>query len=197
MRTTTLILATTAALAVITGSGCSTNATNTTGAIGTTVAGAEATTAGADDPKQEATDQALALVTRYYQTLSRIDSDVSVPAAALDEVAGGPALTISTADVTVRRSQGVTITGEITVVDTEATEVRIDSAPATVVVRACIDTSSRDAKLPDGSSALSPGSLPRSSQTLKVENVNWPESNGWRVTGNSALEQRRQEPCDA
>ncbi|MBF6333618.1 hypothetical protein [Nocardia transvalensis] len=178
MRTPIVTLATTlTATALIAGCGGGTNhTTDLTGGDKST-----ATTTDATDPKNTAADQTIAVVERYFQTLSRLDADYTVPVDAADDVASGAALNTVKADVTVRRSKGITITGDIKVVGTKVTDVRLTPPPATVQVRACVDTSSRDAKYPDGSSANAANRVPRQITQLTVENPAWPDPKGWRV----------------
>lgn len=176
--------------------GCSRDSSNTTVDLGSQQATAAASTTAAD-PKKEASDQAIALATRYYQTVSRLDSDYSVPVNSAAEVMSNPVLDLTKADVTLRRSQGITITGEIRVTQSKVVETQTGGQPARAKVRVCVDTSSLDAKFPNGSSAMAPGRVTSSASTLTMENPKWPDSSGWRVVGDQALQERKQEPCDA
>lgn len=175
--------------------GCSNSNTNSTGDLRST-SGTSSAAAATTEPKQKASEQSLAMVDRYFQTLSKLDADPATPIAAVEEVATGDALTYTKADVTVRRSQGVAITGSLTVSKAKVTDIRLEPASATSVVRVCVDSSTRDAKNPDGSSAIGADRLTKSATTLTLQNVQWPDGSGWRVVGDSALQQRKQEPCD-
>ncbi|GAB4590060.1 hypothetical protein [Nocardia sp. IFM 10818] len=187
--TLTLAVTTTAVLAAGCSSGASTN-TSDSGASGSTAAATTTT-----DPTTDAREQTLAAVQRYFQTLSRLDADPTMPLPAADQVAAGDTLTIVQADVTKRRAEGVTITGEIRVVDSKVTEVRLTPAPATTVAKVCLDTTSRAAHLPDGTPAGGGGSA-RAGTTLTLTNPTWPDASGWRVVGDTYKQQRQAEVCD-
>ncbi|MFH5208100.1 hypothetical protein [Antrihabitans spumae] len=150
----------------------------------------------ADNPEAAATEQALAAVTRYFQVLSRLDADATTSIADADAVAAGAVLETLKADVTVRRSKGLVITGDVTVLSAKAGDPHIPPpTPAKVEVRACVDTSTRDARFPDGTSAIDSNRLKQQLAILTVENQSWPDSAGWRVTVDAG--NRGQERCDA
>ncbi|MEV6774387.1 hypothetical protein AB0N05_37700 [Nocardia sp. NPDC051030] len=192
MRTPLKLAIALAATVMITG--CGSETTNNTAVIGGESSSSAKTSSNNANPQQAASEQAIALVNRYFQTISRLDADPTVTINAVDDVAAGQALTTAKADVTTRRSQGIVITGEIKVVDAKAAEVRLDAKPASVQVHACLDISTRDAKFPDGSSANAANRNPRVSSQLTVENPSWPDSRGWRVVADTG--KRGGEACE-
>lgn len=173
---------------------CSNDEPNTPNITTAPLSGPDSTVS--NDPKTAATEQALAAVTRYYQVLSRLDADVTTSIADADAVASGAVLETLKADVTVRRSKGLTITGDVTVLSAKAGDPQLPPpTPAKVEVRACVDTSTRDAKFPDGTSAIDQNRIKQQLAILTVENPAWPDPAGWRVAVDAG--NRGQERCDA
>lgn len=173
---------------------CSADEPKTSNITTAPLSGPETTVA--DNPETAAREQALAAVTRYFQVLSRLDADASTSINDADAVASGAVLETLKADVTVRRSKGLAITGDVTVLNASAGDPQLPPpTPAKVEVRACVDTSTRDAKFPDGTSAIDQNRIKQQLAILTVENLSWPDPAGWRVTVDAG--NRGQERCDA
>lgn len=194
MRTPATVTIAFAAAAAAVLAGCSSGTTTNNTSFGRAGNAAASTTS---DPTSTATQQVTDAVSHYYQVVSQLDTDVTVPVTAAEQVAGGPVLNSTKGDIIEYRSQGITITGATTVSSAKVSDLKLDAHPATSTVRVCVDTSTLDAKYPDGRSAMSASRITKSATTLTLENAAWPSATGWRVSGDSALQQRKQEPCDA
>lgn len=148
--------------------------------------------AGVDkSPEQQATDSATAKIAEFYATLGAVEADPAKPLEELDRVAGGPVLKLRD-DMALRRSQGITSTGAITVVNTSVTDLSApkdeDGNPipspdgAWVTTSTCTDVSGWNTYRPDGTSTIDPNRSQFELSRITVRNASWPDSSGWRVT---------------
>lgn len=143
-------------------------------------------------PEQQATDSAIAKINDFYASLGAVEADPAKPVEELDRVAGGPVLPKAIADISLRRSQGITSTGAITVVNSTVTDLSApkdeDGNPipspdgAWVKTVTCTDISGWNTAFPDGTSASLPDRGQFQTSQLTVRNADWPDSSGWRIT---------------
>lgn len=156
----------------------------------------------AKTPDEQARAEALAKVNDFYAVVGKLDSDPALPIEQLGSVAGGPVFDGWNGDITLRRSMGVKGNGAVTIVSAEVTDtgVPVDAEgkalpePAWMHVRACTDISTVTWTHPDGSPAYDVDRPQYVLAQLTVRNGDWPDSNGWRVTSDSAS---KYAPCDA
>ena len=147
-------------------------------------------TATAKTPDEQARAQALAKVNDYYALLGSVEADPAASTDAISTVAADPVLSGQVGNITLRRSQGITSTGAITVVNSSVSdlEVPVDengkprTEPAWVHVQACTDISGWENQYQDGTSAMKPDRGQFESTAITVRNPEWPDANGWRVT---------------
>lgn len=155
----------------------------------------------AKTPDEQARSQAIAKVNEFYAALGSIEADPTASVDAISGVAGDPVLNDRVGDIMLRRSQGITSTGAISVIKSSVTDL---SAPvddqgkpraeaAWVHVQACTDISGWNAVFPDGSSAMKPDRGQFESTNITVRNPAWPDSNGWRVTSQTV---EKVQSCD-
>lgn len=146
---------------------------------------------GSDKPAEEqAGDAAIAKVADFYAVRGEVDADPAVPVEKLSQVAGDPVLGKYTADAMLRRSEGVTSTGQITVVSSKVTDLDAPSdesgepidGPAWVHVEACTDITTWNAVRADGTSAMDSNRGTYELARFTVRNADWPDASGWRVT---------------
>lgn len=149
--------------------------------------------AGVDkSPEQQATDSATAKIAEFYAARGAVEADAAKPIQELDRVAGGPVLPKVSDDISLRRSQGITSIGSITVVNSTVTDL---SAPkdaegnpipspdgAWVKAETCTDISGWITTFPDGTPATLPDRGQFETAQITVRNAAWPDSSGWRVT---------------
>lgn len=143
-------------------------------------------------PEQQATDSAIAKIDDFYASLGAVEADPAKPVEELDRVAGGPVLPKAIADISLRRSQGITSTGAITVVNSTVTDLSApkdeDGNPipspdgAWVKTVTCTDISGWNTVFPDGTSTMDPNRGQFETAQITVRNAAWPDSSGWRVT---------------
>ena len=141
-------------------------------------------------PEQQATEAAIAKTSEFYAARGQIEADPTAPVEGLNRVAGNPVLDKYAADITLRRSQGITSTGQIQVLNAAVTDLDAPkdadgnptANPAWVHVEACTDISGWLNTYPDGRSAMDPDRGQFGVVKLTVRNPNWPDSDGWRVT---------------
>lgn len=152
--------------------------------------------AGVDkSPEQQATDSATAKIAEFYATLGAIEADPAKPVEELDRTAGGPVAEGYKASMSLRRSQGITSTGAIVVVNSTVTDLSApkdaDGNPipspdgAWVKTVTCTDISGWITKFPDGTPATLPDRGQFETAQITVRNAAWPDSSGWRVTSQS------------
>lgn len=142
------------------------------------------------DPVESAHQAAIATAKDFYAIQGQVDADPGLPVEKLATVAGDPVLNKYIGDINLRRSKGVTSTGQITVVNSHVTDSGIPlddkgnpiEAPAWVHVEVCTDISTWNSFYPDGSSAMDPNRGKYERDRLTVRNAEWPDANGWRVT---------------
>lgn len=148
-------------------------------------------------PEQVAGEAALAKITEYYDTWSRLTTDPAGNPDALAAVAAGTYLDAQKREIAVRRAENLTAAGQLRLLAT-----RIDNhdipkdesgAPmpgiATVELTVCLDRSSytetRD-------HAPVPGPATTVSRPV-LKNPAWPNPAGWRVTSDYTVPDT---PCD-
>lgn len=189
-RTTLATLTATTLLAGVLAS-CSDNTDNPTVSLTSTnenaFPGPQDTRKSADD---QAKDAAIAKANEFYAVQGELDSTPAVPIEKLGQVADGPVLAGYTADITLRRSQGVVSTGAVKIVSAKVTDFGVPkddkgnpaSGPAWVHVVTCNDISGWDSKHADGASAVDPNRGHYVSAKITVRDADWPSPNGWKVT---------------
>lgn len=141
-------------------------------------------------PEQQASEAAIAKVNEFYAVRGALDADPAQPVERLTTVAGDPVLGKYTGDITLRRSQGVASTGQISVVNSKVTDLDAPkdaegspiAGPAWVHVEACTDITTWNSVHADGSSAMDPNRGTYERVKFTVRNAEWPDANGWRVT---------------
>ncbi|MFC9358712.1 hypothetical protein ACFTZB_19350 [Rhodococcus sp. NPDC057014] len=141
-------------------------------------------------PDELAREQALAKVNDFYAVLGSVEADPGASTDTINAVAADPVLAGRVGDITLRRSQGITSSGAITVVASSVSDlsVPVDNdgesrpEPAWVHVRACTDISGWTTSYPDGTSAMKPDRGRFEATAITVRNPAWPDANGWRVT---------------
>ncbi|WP_377454623.1 hypothetical protein [Rhodococcoides fascians] len=143
-------------------------------------------------PEQQATDSATAKIAEFYASLGAVEADPAKPVQELDRVAGGPVLPKVSDDISLRRSQGITSTGAITVVNSTVTDLSApkdaDGNPipspdgAFVKTVTCTDISGWLTTFSDGSSTMDPNRGQFENAQITIRNAAWPDSSGWRVT---------------
>lgn len=149
--------------------------------------------AGVDkSPEQQATDSAVAKVAEFYAAQGAIEANPATPVEELDRVAGNPVSDGYKASISLRRSQGITSTGAITVVNSTVTDLSApkdaDGNPiqspdgAWVKTVTCTDISGWITTFPDGTAATLPDRGQFETAQITVRNAAWPDSSGWRVT---------------
>ncbi|MGB7236433.1 MAG: hypothetical protein WBD41_10665 [Rhodococcus sp. (in: high G+C Gram-positive bacteria)] len=148
-------------------------------------------------PEQQATDSAIAKIDEFYASRGAVEADPAKAVQELDRVAGGPVLPKVSDDISLRRSQGITSTGAIVVVNSSVTDLSApkdaDGNPipspdgAWVKTETCTDISGWITKFPDGSPATLPDRGQFETAQITVRNAVWPDSAGWRVTSLNTL----------
>ena len=140
------------------------------------------------DPTQEATEQAQALVTAYFQTIDALYADPTRPIDDVYGVAVAPEATNEAAAIQSFRGQGYTQTGSSTVESTSVGAVDLTNDPAaaapvlpSVALTVCVDVSQVDAVDAGGISVVSPDRPGYLIAELTVVNVDYPSADSWRV----------------
>lgn len=90
----------------------------------------------AKTPDEQARSQAIAKVNEFYAALGSIEADPTASVDAISGVAGDPVLNDRVGDIMLRRSQGITSTGAISVIKSSVTDL---SAPVDDQGRYCQD----------------------------------------------------------
>lgn len=153
-------------------------------------------------PGQQATEGAIAAVEGMHKARATIENDPRADINGVSQYLIDPYLGLLKADMELRRSQGITAEGAITVVRTSADEVEAPSdekgnpvrGEAEVLLRTCEDISQKKYTGAEGED-LNRTDLPDQVQAVyRVVNKDWPSAEGWRVMENTLTEQ---EPCDA
>lgn len=154
-----------------------------------------ANTSAAATPKDAAAQQARAAVDRYLSVYNALIGGRESDLDRLSQVAGDPLLSTVRADVIAALSKGVKNRGSDPTVD-DVEYVRTDlpdsgRGRADVEVRMCIDQAATDLVYPDGKSARTVGSPDQIARQWWVRNDSYPDTDGWKVVGQSAKATQR------
>lgn len=143
----------------------------------------------------------LAKIREFYLTWAQLESDLTAPVEKFDQVLGSPMADSMKASVLQHRSLLARGQGSHRLVSGKLTNATLPRDPqgkpvagaAAVIVRACVDLSGWDLKLPDGKSVLRKDRPQLSRFTFTLRNPQWPREDGWRITGQ---DDKGNPPCD-
>ena len=144
-------------------------------------------------PKDQAAAEANAAVDRYMSVYNAVTTGREPNPDKLAAVAGDPLLQGARGDIIVRRSKGVTSSGDLKIVASKVVRNDLPSSQpgqADVEIDTCVDQSDYKSVRSDGKSDLVPQE--RVKRQWWVRNPSWPGGE-WKVVGQSAA---RTAPCD-
>lgn len=153
-------------------------------------------------PEQQATEGAIAAVKGMYKARATIENDPRADMNQIAQFTTEPYLGRLSADMELRRSQGIVGEGEIRVVRTNPEEVTAPkdekgnpiAGDAEVLLKTCADVTEYHSYGPDKKDLVDPDRLPQQQSIYRVVNQEWPSGSGWRIVENTLP---TVEECDA